>query len=32
VLKQLGVQIDESYHDEFDIVGLGKYRTNEDFK
>jgi hypothetical protein len=32
VLKQLGVQIDKSYHDEFDIVGLGKYRTNEDFK
>lgn len=32
VLKQLGVQIDKNYHDEFDTVGLGKYRTNEDFK
>jgi hypothetical protein len=31
VLKEMGV-VKHSGMDEFDTIGLGKYRTNEDFK
>jgi hypothetical protein len=32
VLKKLGIKADKNHGDEFDTIGLGKYRTNEDFK